>query len=225
MKIANKYGLYVIEDAAEAHGASINHKKVGSFGHINCFSFYANKLITTGEGGMVTTNSKNFYQRMKYLKNLAFGKPRFVHKEIGFNYRLTGYQAAMGLSQLKKLEKNIKYKIQLAKFYQEYLDPKYISHQFVNKGFKNVYWMYGIIIKKPGLKNKIQKYLHQNGIDTRNFFYPVSLQPCFKNINLYKYKNPISLKLWNNGFYLPSSTSLKQKDIKFISNKLNSFFK
>lgn len=224
-KISRKYGLVIIEDAAEAHGAEINKQKTGSFGHLGCFSFYANKIITTGEGGMVTTNSKKLYNKLKYLKNLAFGKPRFVHKEIGFNYRLTGYQAAMGLSQLENIEKNILNKIRISKLYKKYLDDRLFNHQLIKKDYKSVYWMYGITLKRKNYKNILQKKLLKLGIDTRNFFFPISQQPCFKYLNLNMYKTPISNELWENGLYLPSSTSLTESDIIYISNKLNLLMK
>ena len=103
MKIARKYNLKVIEDCAESHGASYRGKITGSFGDMGCYSFYANKIITTGEGGMVITNSNSLYKKLKLLRNLAFENPRFKHRQLGYNFRMTGYQAAMGLAQTRKL--------------------------------------------------------------------------------------------------------------------------
>jgi len=108
MKIAKKYNLYIIEDAAEAHGAEYKNKKVGSFGDISCFSFYANKIITTGEGGMLLTNDEKIYERAKILKDMAFiKKRRFLHYEIGYNYRMTNMQAAIGLAQLERIDEYV----------------------------------------------------------------------------------------------------------------------
>ena len=109
--LKKKYNLIIIEDSAEAHGAKINNKMIGNLGDISCFSFYANKVLTSGEGGMVCTNNKEYYNRVKLLKNLGFTKPRFVHKVLGYNFRMSGIQAALGLSQLKEIEKTIKKKL------------------------------------------------------------------------------------------------------------------
>ena len=122
IEIAKKYNLYIVEDAAEAHGAEYKGKKVGVFGDIGCFSFYSNKLITTGEGGMIITNNEKIYEKAKSLKDLAFGKEnRFVHEEIGFNYRMTNVQAAIGLGQMKKIDEFLEKKIENAKLYNSLL--------------------------------------------------------------------------------------------------------
>ena len=105
VKISKKYNLKIIEDCAEAHGATINNKKIGTFGDLNCYSFYSNKIITTGEGGMIVTNNKKYYKELQLLKNLYFSKPRFYHKNPAYNFRLGAMQAALGISQLKRIDK------------------------------------------------------------------------------------------------------------------------
>ena len=122
IELAERHDLLVIEDCAESHGATCRGKMTGSFGNMGCFSFYANKVITTGEGGMVVTNDESLAERMKLLRNLAFTKPRFWHEHAGYNFRMTGYQAAMGLVQLKKIDQIIAEKRRVAQTYTLYLN-------------------------------------------------------------------------------------------------------
>ena len=216
--IANKYNLKVIEDAAEAHGAKIGKKKVGSYG-FGCFSFYANKIITSGEGGIITTNNKQFYKKLKLYRNLGFTKPRFVHFIRGYNFRMTGYQAALVNNQLKRIEKTISKKIKIQRRYEKNLkNLKGISFQFSKKNYKNVYWMVGILINKNFKlsKNKLQKYLKKRGVDSRDFFKSIGTQPCFRKIINKKHKTLNSNYLWKNGLYLPSSHNITNSKIDFI---------
>ena len=156
MKLAKKYKLKVIEDCAEAHGAKFRKNIVGSFGDISCFSFYSNKIITTGEGGMLITNNKKYYNKLNYLKNLAFGKPRFLHEEAGYNFRMGSLQAALGLSQLKKVNSFIKKKIKVANLYFKYLSNiNEIQLPYKNYRYFNVYWMFGIMLKDGSRKKEI----------------------------------------------------------------------
>ena len=217
--IANKYNLKVIEDAAEAHGAKIGKKKVGSYGFCGCFSFYANKIITSGEGGIITTNNKQFYKKLKLYRNLGFTKPRFVHFIRGYNFRMTGYQAALVNNQLKRIEKTISKKIKIQRRYEKNLkNLKGISFQFSKKNYKNVYWMVGILINKNFKlsKNKLKKYLKKRGVDSRDFFKSIGTQPCFRKIINKKHKTLNSNYLWKNGLYLPSSHNITNSKIDFI---------
>jgi perosamine synthetase len=220
-KIAEKYGLMVIEDCAEAHGAECRGKKVGGFGDMACFSFYANKVITTGEGGIVITNNESLAEKMRLLRNLAFTKPRFRHEEIGFNYRMTGYQAAMGREQLKKIDWIIEQKRCIAKSYNKYLkDCPGIQLPFEEKWAKNVYWMYGIVIHDDyGMnRDELAEYLHREGIQTRTFFCPMNIQPAFEKLKGFpKISCPVSESLWEKGLYLPASLTLTDSDIEYIS--------
>jgi len=220
ISISKKYNLKVIEDAAEAHGASLFKKKIGSFGLSGCFSFYANKIITCGEGGIVTTNNKSFYKKLRLYRNLGFTTPRFKHFVAGYNFRMTGYQAAFVNNQLKSIKNIIKKKIHIQKTYEKYLsDVKVINFQKTIDGGINVYWMVGILLslKSKISKNTLSKKLNNIGIETRNFFMSMRQQPCLKkyfrkNVHL----TPVSDLLWDNGMYLPSSHNLSDLEIKKI---------
>ena len=221
IKISKKYNLKIIEDCAEAHGATINNKKIGTFGDLNCYSFYSNKIITTGEGGMIVTNSKKYYKELQLLKNLYFSKPRFYHKKPAYNFRLGAMQAALGISQLKRIDKILVKKIRLFKLYEKFLkDIKGIKLQKIYKNTKAVFWMIGILVNPQifgSSKKKLESRLNSNGIDTRNFFYPMDMQPFLKN-KKFKNKCKTSMLLWKNAFYLPSSNNLTEKEVKFICN-------
>jgi len=220
-EIAKNNGLFVVEDAAEAHGAEYKQKKCGSLSDIGCFSFYANKLITTGEGGMLVTNSERIAERARYLKNIAFGKEsRFFHDEIGFNYRMTNVQAAIGLGQMEKIDSFLKKKIENAQLYNSLLRniPGIILP--VERDYvKNSYWMYGIRFdERFGItKEEIKKILYEKGIDTRDFFTGMNEQPVFKRMGLQIGEEfPVSVKWALSGLYLPSGLNLKEEDIKYI---------
>ena len=228
LKISKKYKLKVIEDCAEAHGALYKNKMVGSIGDAGCFSFYANKIITTGEGGMITFNSKKYAQKAKNLKELAFGKGnKFLHTGIGYNYRMTNVQAALGCAQMDKINLIISKKIKLAKLYEKYLsNNKLIKLPITKKNVKNVYWMY--CVKIPNLnsikRKKLLKKLYQKGIETREMFIPYNLQNfCLKSVK--KIDCPKANKVAFNSFYLPSGTDLKEQDVRYISVWLNKFVK
>jgi perosamine synthetase len=226
VKIAKKNKLFLIEDCAEAHGASFNNRKVGSFGMAGCYSFYANKIISSGEGGIITTNNKSFYQKLILYRNLGFTKPRFKHFVKGYNFRMTGMQAAIANSQLSYVDKIIKKKNLIQKNYQKYLKHDLISFLKEEKNSKAVFWMVGILLSKK-LKNKknvLQKKLLKKGIDTRSFFMSMNEQPCFKEYKMKK-KTYISNNLWDNGIYLPSSHNLSEKNIKQICQKVLTIIK
>ncbi|OGY50253.1 MAG: hypothetical protein A3J65_04455 [Candidatus Buchananbacteria bacterium RIFCSPHIGHO2_02_FULL_45_11b] len=218
--LAKKYKLIVIEDCAEAHGAAYKGRKVGSLGDLGCFSFYTNKIITTGEGGMVITNNGKYAQKLRLLKNLAFIKPRFVHQEIGFNYRLTNIAAAIGVAQLEKISQFIAARRKNAKLYNQRLKKiNGILPPVEKKYVKNVYWMYAIRLAKnfPLTKDELMDKLASRGIETRSFFYPMHLQPIFKKMGLFKKeKYPISEILYQTGLYLPSASNLTVKEIKKV---------
>jgi len=225
-KISKKYNLHIIEDAAEAHGAKIGIKKVGTFGLAGCFSFYANKTITSGEGGIITTNNKKFYEKLKLYRNLGFTKPRFVHYIRGFNFRMTGFQAALVNNQLKRIEKINKKKIKIYKLYYSLLkNIKGISFQLTKKKDLNVHWMVGIIINEEYKisKDELKKNLSKNHIDTRDFFMSVAEQPCFIDIFKRKHLTPISNQLWKKGLYLPSSYDISKKEIVKICSLIRKY--
>jgi len=222
--IAKKYNLKVIEDCAESHGATFDGKMTGSFGDAGCFSFYANKIITAGEGGMIVTNNFRLAERLRLLRNVGFSKPRFKHYIAGFNYRLTGYQAALGLSQFQRINRILKKKIEVANKYNKiFKNIKGLQLQGTTKGAKNVYWMYGIIVNSDfGIsRDQLQKYLFNKGIETRTFFCPMNIQPCFKGLKTYsKYLCPVSESFWKKGLYIPSSHNLNDKKISKIAKAI-----
>jgi len=224
MRIAKKYSLIVIEDCAESHGATYRGKKTGSFGEMGCFSFYANKILTTGEGGMVVTNNKTLAEKLCLLRNLAFTKPRFWHKQIGFNFRMTGFQAAMGLAQLGKIEKIINKKRKIARTYNKYLkNTRGIQTPHEAIWARNVYWMYAITINREFGTNRdtLMEKLYKDGIETRTFFCPMNQQPCLQTLKGFrKIPCPVADEIWKTGLYLPSSIALTEEQIQFICEKI-----
>ena len=231
-KFFKKKKIFIIEDAAEALGQKIYNKNCGSFGDISTFSFYANKQITTGEGGMITTNNKLFYKKMLSLRNLAFGKKnRFNHDDIGWNYRMTNIQATLGINQLKRINKIVKTRHNVGlQFYQRLKNNKNIYIPEPKKNYaKNIYWVIAILIIKKNIRldaKKVMDKLNKFGIGTRPFFWPMHKQNILKNLKLYnskQFKNSEYISKY--GFYLPSSLSLKKTEIDFICQKVNLIFK
>lgn len=218
LSIAKKHGLFVVEDAAEAHGAEYKGRRVGSIGDIACFSFYANKIITTGEGGMVTTNNKVLAEKIRILRDHAFSKERhFWHKYLGYNYRMTNLQAAVGLAQVERFKTLVEIRIRNARYYNLLLkDLKGIRLPPTIKDIKSVYWMYSILIEDDfGIeRDALRKYLARQGIETRTFFIPIHLQPIY--FKKYNERFPIAEKLCQKGMYLPSGAKLTKKDIEFV---------
>lgn len=223
LDIAKRYNLYVIEDAAEAHGAEYKGKKVGGLGDVACFSFYGNKIITTGEGGMVVTNNKRIAQATAYLRDHAFSKKRhFWHEDLGFNYRMTNLQAAVGLAQTEKISELVERKIKIVKDYNSLLkDINGITLPPYTAGIKNVYWMYSILIERDfGMsRDRLRQMLAENGIETRTFFIPIHLQPIYYKKNQNRF--PVAEELCRKGLYLPSGLTLKRKDIRYIVDTIS----
>lgn len=220
MAIAKKHKIYVVEDAAEAHGGEYKNKKCGSFGDINCFSFYANKIIATGEGGMVVTNDEKLnYKANKYKDLCHSDKKRFIHDKLGYNYRMTNLQAAVGMGELKNINKYIRKKQWMANFYNKGLkDIPGIKIPTTKPGVKNVYWMYGIVVDKDkfGLsRDELRLRLKEKGIDTRDFFYPPEDQPVLrKKIRNQRFLNAKYLS--ENGLYLPSGLAITKQQVNRV---------
>jgi perosamine synthetase len=233
IKIAKKYKLKIIEDASEVHGQFYKDRPCGSFGDISTFSFYANKHITTGEGGMVLTNSKKYNERINKIKNLYFGSGinRFYHGGIGSNFRMTSFQAAFGLSQLKNLKKIISIKEKLGETYTKLLQriSKFVYLPLSKTSYcKNNYWIYGILIKKNiNMDNKKAiTLLEKKGIICRPFFVSMSLQPIYKKMKLFKNSNtPNANYLSRKGFYIPSGVGTKNHQMITVVKELYSLFK
>ncbi len=225
LSIAKKHGLYVIEDCAEAHGATYKGKKVGSIGDVGCFSFYANKIITTGEGGMITTNNPDIANKARWLKSLAFGdNNKFMHKDIGYNYRMTNVQAAIGCGQMQKVHDIINRKRKIAQFYTEKLKSLTSLQLPVEKPYAfNVYWMYHIVLNGDAARNRTQimKELLNNGIETREGFIPYNMQDVFIQRNLVKKGEcPNANEIAYSSFYLPSGASLTGEHLEYVVNGL-----
>jgi len=227
MEIAKKHRLFVIEDAAEAHGAEYKGRKCGTIGDIGIFSFYANKIISTGEGGMVITNDDNFAERSRKIKDLFHSsKKRFIHEEIGFNYRMTNLQAAIGCGEILHLEEYLNKKISMANTYNTLLRgiPGIILP--TTKSYaKNVFWMYGIRIIPEifGItKDELRNILKENGVDTRDFFYPPNEQEVLQKTETIapNEKFPESEKAATNGLYLPSGLSITENEIMEVCQKI-----
>ena len=226
VKIAKKFKLKLIEDAAEVLGLKYKNKPCGSFGDISTFSFYANKHITTGEGGMIVTDNKKIADKCRSLRNIYFNKfKRFVHHGMGWNARLTNLQASIGLAQLERLNQFVKIKRKIGYTYNKHLvqSENYSKPLDKTRYANNIYWVYGILIKKKGLSvNSITKKLLKEGIETRPFFWPLHQQPFLKKMGLFKnVKLPVSELLSKNGFYLPSGLALSEKQQTYVIKKFN----
>ena len=222
-KIAKKHKLYVIEDTAEAHGAMIGKQKLGSFGDISTFSFYGNKVITTGEGGMIVTNNKSYFNKMKILRDHGMSTTKkFWHDQIGYNYRLTNLQAAIGLGQLENIQKILNRKKEIFELYKNGLTG-IDNIKFNNnvEGETNVYWLVFIRLLNinTSKRDDLISFLEKNNIESRPFFYPISDMPMYDNTN-----TVISHKASNEGICLPSHYNLKDKEIYYIVKTIIKFF-
>jgi perosamine synthetase len=219
LDIAKKYNLKIIEDAAEMHGQTYNNIPCGSFGDVSTFSFYPNKHITTGEGGMILTDDDEIAEKCKSLRNLCFNsKQRFVHYDLGWNLRMTNLQAAVGVAQLERLNEFVTLKRKMGDSYNLYLNEvDGIQIPLMSTSYaKNIYWVYGIVLNDeiPFDAIEAMKRLGEIGIGTRPFFWPMHLQPVFAKMGLFKNESyPVSENLAKRGFYLPSGLALKEQDI------------
>jgi perosamine synthetase len=228
LTLCKKYNLRLIEDAAEMHGQTYKGKMCGSFGDISIFSFYPNKHITTGEGGMIVTDDDHLKERCQKLRNLAFETKgrRFIHYELGWNYRMTNMQAAIGLAQLENISKHIDRKREIGNLYRESLKgiegfqlplPK-------TSYAENIYWVFGLVADSEDRCNKAVQYLAESGIGTRPFFWCMHEQPVFLKMGFFQGEQyPHAEKLAKNGFYVPSGLGLTNEQILDVSETLKSF--
>lgn len=225
INIAQKYNLKIIEDAAEAHGAEYKSLKCGSFGDVSTFSFYANKLITTGEGGMVLTNNELYAERVRSFRNLCFKKERrFYHTELGNNYRLTNMQAAIGAAQTARINEIVEKKRKMGFLYLSLLkDVPNVQLPTEESWAKSVFWMFGIVLdenNKMDLSLFVEK-LNGEGVQTRPFFLGMHEQPVFYEKGLFLKENyPVADKLARRGLYLPSGLSLTKEQIETVADKV-----
>lgn len=220
LALANKYGLKVIEDAAEMHGQTYRGKPCGSFGDISTFSFYPNKHITTGEGGMIVTDDPFLAEKCRSLRNLCF-KPeqRFVHDELGWNFRMSNLQAALGIAQLERLDEFVKIKRRMGKRYTELLGGMPgIQLPLAHTDYAdNIYWVYGMVLDDsiPFDAKEAMARLGKLGIGTRPFFWPMHEQPVFRKMKLFTgISHPVAERIARRGFYIPSGMALTDKQME-----------
>jgi perosamine synthetase len=222
MEIARKHDLKVIEDAAEAHGAEVGGRRVGGIGDLSTFSFYANKIITTGEGGMVLTSDADLAARLRSLRNLCFipGR-RFYHTELGHNYRLTNVQAAIGLAQLERIDAHLEHKRWMAARYHERLsDLKQLRLPIEKAGYRTVYWMYSMVLSDdvPFDAVEFAARLQKAGVMTRPLFLGMHEQPVFHARGLHVGESyPVTERLARRGLYVPSGLTLTLEQIDAVS--------
>lgn len=223
LTLAKKYNLKVIEDAAEMHGQTYYGRLCGSFGDISTFSFYPNKHITTGEGGMVVTDDEELAERCKMIRNLCFRKDvRYVHDEISDNYRFTNLQAAVGLAQLERLDEFIDRKRGMGRYYTKHLkDIKGLILPIQKTDYAdNIFWVYGLVLEKdiPVDNKLIQKLLAEEGIGSRTFFWCMHEQPVYQRQGLFENETyPSAEYLARKGFYIPSGLALTKAQMEQVT--------
>lgn len=226
LKIAQKYNLKIVEDAAEMHGQTYKNKPCGSFGDISIFSFYPNKHVTTGEGGMVVTDDEELAERCKMLRNLCFRKDvRYMHDEISDNYRFTNLQAAVGVAQLERLDEFIEKKREMGRFYTEHLAGiKGIKLPISRTDYaENIYWVYGIVLDDNiEITNiEITKLLAAEGIGSRTFFWCMHEQPVYQKQGLFEGQNYRNAEyLARKGFYIPSGLGLTRNQMELVVKRV-----
>jgi perosamine synthetase len=211
--------ILLLEDAAEAHGAEFDGRRVGSIGDCGIFSFYGNKVITSGEGGMLTTNDREIYQKAKLLRDHAMSaEKRYWHTEIGFNYRMTNLQAALGVAQMERIDEFIAKRRQVMQWYRDCLGthPKLRLNREA-PGTKNVYWMVCLEIEgiSEDVRTVLMTRLRSVGVDTRPYFYPISDMPMYERA-----ETPVAHEVSRRGMNLPSYTDLSEGDVRQISESV-----
>ena len=221
MNIAREHNIIVIEDCAEAIGSEYKGKKIGSFGDVACFSFFGNKTITCGEGGMVMTNNEKLYELLCHYKAQGVSKNReYWHDVLGYNYRMTNIQAAIGLAQLEKIEEKVAKKIQLGEWYQKHLaDTPLIFHTPL-PNVVHTYWMCSVLARDENERGALRDYLKENGIETRPAFPTIHEMPMYE-VNEYF---PVGKELSVRGINLPSYPGLEESDIINICNEIKEFY-
>lgn len=227
-ELAKKYDLKIIEDAAQAHGQTYFDKKCGGMGDISTFSFYANKHIACGEGGMVMASSPELIEKVRFYKNLCFSKDRFVHEELGWNFRMSNLQAAVAYAQFERLEEFIARKKRMGAYYQEELKNIPAQLPLAKTAYaENNYWVFGMVLNddvKFNAKEAMEK-LAQKGIGCRPFFYPLNNQPVFQKMGLTdKIARPVSDRLYARGFYIPSGLGLTDENMEQVVRTVRSIF-
>jgi perosamine synthetase len=235
LSLADKHGLAVIEDAAEAHGAEYLSgrdtphaawRRCGSFGTLSCFSFYANKLITTGEGGMVLTDDPMLAEQARSLRNLSFQPHRrFYHEQLGFNFRLTNLQAALGLGQIERMDQIVARKRWIgAEYTRRLADIATLQLPAEESWARNVYWMYGLVVsEETGMDaREVAARLKARGVETRPFFLGMHEQPVFQDRRLFSNEqHPVAERLGRQGLYLPSGLGLSKDQLSAVCDAVH----
>lgn len=213
LKTCKERNIFLIEDAAEAFGTKYKNKYVGSFGDVATFSFFGNKTITTGEGGMVVTNNKFLIDKAKYLKNQAVSLDKdYWHDEVGFNYRMTNICAAIGLAQLECAQDVLQKKSKIASWYRQFLKDIQVDFQDEQAGSTHSYWMVTVLVKDKNTRDKVRLHLAKHNVDTRPTFYPAHKMPVFYSEKTFSVSESISDK----GLNLPSFPNLSKSDVNYI---------
>jgi perosamine synthetase len=231
LELAQRYGLKIIEDAAEMHGQTYRGRHCGSFGDLSTFSFYPNKHITTGEGGMVLTDDDRLAERCRSLRNLCFqSQKRFVHEELGYNFRMTNLQAALGVAQLERLDEFVARKRRMGKRYSEML-LKVEGLELMparTEYADNVYWVFGMVLKDdvPFDAEEAMRRLGKKGIGTRPFFWPMHEQPVFLKKGLFAGERyPVAERLARRGFYVPSGMALSDGQLEEVADEVKNLLR
>lgn len=218
-EIARRHSLYVVEDAAEAHGAEYKGQRCGSLSDVACFSFYANKVITTGEGGMLTTDNEELARIARNLRDHAFSEERhFWHKYLGYNYRMTNLQAAIGVAQTERFDELVECRRRNAYYYSSlFKEVPGLTLPPEKPWAKSVFWMYGILVEDEfGIsRDELRRRLAQRGIETRTFFIPIHIQPIYYREHGQE-RFPVAEELCRKGMYLPSASSLTRQEMDFV---------
>jgi len=221
--LAADYGLHLIEDAAEGHGAVYRGRNVGSLGHAAIFSFYGNKIVTTGEGGMITTNDERIASLARQLRGHAFSPERhFWHEHLGFNYRMTNLQAAVGLAQTERLETLVESRRRNARRYAAALaGVQGLTLPVERPDVTNVFWMYALLVEDAFScsRNELRLQLASRGIETRSMFIPIHLQPIYRDTFRGQHY-PVAEELCRKGLYLPSGPGLSAEEIEYIAGEI-----
>ena len=225
LTLVKKYNLKLIEDAAQMHGQTYKGRPCGSFGDISTFSFYPNKLITTGEGGMLVTDNEFLRDEAQEFRNLCFTKDRFIHKRMGWNYRMTNMQAALGLAQTERLDQILNRKREIGQIYNNLLsevDGVQLPCDNVDYA-DSIYWVYGLVLE-PNSKldpKTIMAKLGEKEIGTRPFFFPLHQQPVLKEMGLFEGEEyPVSESLYKRGFYIPSGLGITDEEINRVAQAI-----
>jgi len=221
METAEKHGIYVVEDAAHALGAKYKGRKAGSLGHIACFSFYGDKIITTAEGGIAITNDKELAEKMRILRNHGMNKHRkFYHPILGYNYKMSDIHAAIGIAQMRKLDKYIQKRRKNTEYLNKQLNDLEIKLPTEKSYAFNVYYVYHIVMKRRKQKDKAVEYLENQGIETRPLLSFIPAQPPYQHIGYNTNECPVAKEANQNGFYVSNSPQLTQSELEYMASTL-----